>query len=89
MKVHNRGTKSTTIHHSKLTYDYNSEQKEIKDDRSSLEIFPNSTVDYAPNLNVHKNKLILYKKITNCVLTVTHTHGKTVINLGTIEENKD
>jgi len=88
MKVHNRGTKPTTIHHSKLTFDYNSQHKEIEDERSSLEMLTDSTGDFNPNLNLHKDDLIIHGKITNCKLTVKHTHGEKVIDLGTIEENK-
>jgi len=88
MKVHNRGSKPTTIHHSKLTFDYNSQHKETVDDRASLEISPNSTEDFSPHLNLHKDDLVIYDKITSCILTVTHTHGKMVIDLGTIEEIK-
>ena len=88
MKVHNRGSKPTTIYHSKLTFNYNSQHKEIEYDRGHLEILPDRTEDFNPNLNLHKDDLIIYDKITNCVLTITHTHGKTVINLGTIEEYK-
>jgi len=88
MKVHNRGTKPTTIHHSKLTFNYNSEPKEKEDDRISLEILPDRTEDFSPSLNLHKDDLIIHGKITNCKLTVKHTHGEKVIDLGTIEENK-
>ena len=88
MKVHNRGSKPTTIYHSKLTFNYNSQHKEIEYDRGHLEVLPDRTEDFNPNLNLHKDDLIIYDKITNCVLTITHTHGKTVINLGTIEEYK-
>jgi len=87
MKVHNRGTKPTTIHHSKLTFNYNSEPKE-EDGRISLEILPDRTEDFSPSLNLHKDDLIIHGKITNCKLMVKHTHGKKVIDLGTIEENK-
>ena len=89
MKVHNRGSKPTTIYHSKLTFNYNSQHKEIEYDRGHLEILPDRTEDFNPNLNLHKDDLIIYDKITDCVLTITHTHGKTVINLGTIEEYKN
>jgi len=88
MKVHNRGTKPTTIHHSKLTFNYNSEPKEKEDDRISLEILPDRTEDFSPSLNLHKDDFIIHGKITNCKLMVKHTHGKKVIDLGTIEENK-
>ena len=88
MKVHNRGTKSTTIHYSKLTFNYNSKRREIEDDRISLEIPPDNTKDFSPNLNVHESDLVIHDKITNCVLTVKHTHGTAVLNLGIIEEYK-
>ena len=88
MKVHNRGTKPTTIYHSKLTFNYNSEHKETEDDRSRLEVLPDRTEHFSPNLNLFKTDLIIHDKITNCALTIKHTHGKTVINLGTIEEYK-
>ena len=88
MKVHNRGTKPTTIHHSTLTFNYNSEPKKIEDETNPLEIPPNSTVDYYPNLHLHKNDLIIHGKITNCKLMVKHTHDEKMIDLGTIEENK-
>jgi len=60
----------------------------ITDDRSSTEVPANSTVDYQPSLNLHKDEMILYDKITNCVLTTKHTHGAIVHNLGTIEQLK-
>jgi len=85
-KAHNKGTKATTIYYSRLAFNYNSESMAITDDRSSTEVPANSTVDYQPSLNLHKSEMILYDKITNCVLTTKHTHGKKVYNLGTIEE---
>lgn len=88
MKIHNRGSKPTTIHHSKLTFNYNSEPKEIEDDRISLEIPPDNTEDFSPNLNLHKDDLIIHNKITNCKLMLKHTHGEKTIDLGTVEENK-
>jgi len=88
LKAHNQGTKSTTIYHSKLTFNYNSEQKETIDEKSSFEVPPNSTVDFYPNLNIHSNELVIRNKITDCVLTVKHTFGKKVHNLGTIEQLK-
>jgi len=87
-KAHNKGTKSTTIYHSKLTFNYNSEQKETVDEKSSFEVPPNSTVDFYPNLNIHSSEFVLHGKITNCVVTVKHTFGKKVRNLGTIEQLK-
>ena len=89
MKVHNRGSKPTTIYHSKLDFNYNSKHREMVDDRSTFEVVPDSTSDFYPNLNLHKDDLILQNKITKCVLTITHTYGKAIINLGTIEENKN
>ena len=87
-KTHNKGTKATTIYYSRLDFKYNSEPMKITDDRSSTDVPVNSTVDYQPNLNLHKSDGILYDKITNCVLTIKHTHGKKVYNLGTIDEYK-
>ena len=89
MKVHNRGSKPTTIHKTKLTFDYDSQSKDIEDERSPLEVLPDRTETFTPNSNIHEDDYIIHDKITNCVLTVEHTHGKNVINLGTIKENKD
>ena len=84
MKVHNKGTKPTTIHHTKLSFDYNSEHHELENDIRCA-ISPNSTVDYSPSMHLHKDDLIIIGQITNCVLIVKHTHGKTKFKLGTIE----
>ena len=87
MKVHNRGTKPTTIHHSKLTFSYESKHHEVEND-ASFDILPNSTIDYSPSLNIHNSELVIHRKITDCVLTANHTHDKKMIDLGTIEEHK-
>ena len=84
MKVHNKGTKSTTIHYSKLSFNYNSEPHEIEN-QGTFDIPPNSTVDYYPSLNIHKDDYIINRQITNCVLIAKHTHGEKKIKLGTIE----
>ena len=89
LKAHNKGTKATTIYYSRLDFNYNSESRVITDDRSSAKVPANSTVDYQPSLNLHKDEIILYDKITNCVLTTKHTHGTIVHNLGTIEQLKN
>ena len=87
MKVHNKGTKPTTIHHTRLSFDYNSEHHELENNTSHT-VPPNSTVDYSPHMYLHKDDGEIYGQITNCVLTVTHTHGENTYNLGTIEEYK-
>jgi len=87
-KAHNKGTKATTIHYSRLDFNYNSEPMTLTDDKSSTKVPANDTVDYQPNLILHKSGGIFYDKITNCVLTIKHTHGKKVYNLGTIDEYK-
>jgi len=86
-KAHNKGTKSTTIYHTKLSFTFNSKKHEIESD-SSVDIPPNSTVDFCPNLNVHESELVIRVKITDCVLTAKHTFGEKVHNLGTIEQLK-
>jgi len=88
IKIHNRGTKPTTIHYSKLTFNYNSKHREIEDDNGHFEIPPDNTVDYYPDMRLHKDELVIHDKITNCVLTVKDTHDTTVLYLGTIEEEK-
>ena len=87
MKVHNKGTKPTTIHHTRLSFDYNSEHHELEND-TRCAISPNSTVDYSPTMHLHKDDFVIYGQITNCVLTVKHTHGEKKFKLGTIEEYK-
>jgi len=89
IKVHNKGSKSTTIHTSKLTFDYDSKPHEIVDDRTSFDVSPNSTIIFNPSLNKHTKDLVIHGKITNCELMVIHTHGEKMIDLGTIEENKN
>ena len=74
-KAHNKGTKATTIYYSRLDFNYNSKSRAITDDRSSARVPANSTVNYQPSMNLHKDEIILYDKITNCVLTTKHTHG--------------
>ena len=88
MKVHNKGSKSTTIHTSKLTFDYDSKPREIVDDRTSFDVSPNSTIIFNPNLIKHTKDLVIHGRITNCELMVIHTHGEKMIDLGTIEEYK-
>ena len=86
-KAHNQGTKSTTIYHTKLSFTFNLKKHEIEDDRA-IDIPPSSTVNFFPNLNIHSSNLILRDKIIDCVLTVKHTFGKKVHNLGTIKQLK-
>ncbi len=86
-KAHNQGTKSTTIYHTKLSFTFNLKKHETEDNRS-IDIPPSSTVDFDPSLNIHSSDLVLRDKITDCVLTVKHTFGKKVHNLGTIEQLK-
>ena len=86
-KAHNQGTKSTTIYHTKLSFTFNLKKHETEDN-TSVDIPPSSTVDFFPNLNIHESDLVLRNKITDCVLTVKHTFGKKVHNLGTIEQLK-
>ena len=89
LKAHNKGTKATTIYYSRLDFNYNSKSRAITDDRSSARVPANSTVNYQPSMNLHKDEIILYDKITNCVLTTKHTHGTIVHNLGTVEQLKN
>ena len=86
-KAHNQGTKSTTIYHTKLSFTFNL-KKHKTESNTSINIAPSSTVDFSPSLNIHSGNLILRDKITDCVLTVKHTFGKKVHNLGTIEQHK-
>ena len=86
-KAHNQGTKSTTIYHTKLSFTFNLKKQEIESN-TTIDIPPSSTVNFYPNLAIHSSDLILRDKITDCVLTVKHTFGKKVHNLGTIEQLK-
>lgn len=86
MKIHNKGTKPTTIHHTKLTFNYNSKQMELDDDTISLEIPPHSTTTFYPSLNLSRAKLIIHGEITDCILTINHTYDTKVLDLGTIKE---
>lgn len=88
MKTHNKGSKSTTIHHSVLTFNYDGKQHKVEDKQNHYVIPPSSTVDFYPQLNLHKKELLIYEKITDCVLTIDHTFDQEIINLGTIEEYK-
>ena len=87
MKAHNRGSKSTTIYRTTLKFNYNSKPHKIEND-TSVKIPPDDTVDFIPNLNLRKNDIEIHDKITDCELTIDHTHDKNIINLGTIEEYK-
>ena len=86
-KAHNQGTKSTTIYHTKLSFTFNLKKHETESD-TPIDIPPSSTVNFYPNLAIHSSDLVLRDKITDCVLTVKHTFGKKVHNLGTIEQLK-
>jgi len=46
MKAHNKGSKSTTIHHSALTFNYDGKQHKVEDKVNHYVIPPNSTVDF-------------------------------------------
>ena len=87
LRAHNQGTKSTTIYHTKLSFTFNLKKHETESD-TPIDIPPSSTVDFYSNLAIHSSDLILRDKITDCVLTVKHTFGKKVHNLGTIEQLK-
>ena len=86
-KAHNQGTKSTTIYHTKLSFTFNLKKREIESS-TAIDIPASSTVNFYPNLAIHSSDLVLRDKITDCVLTVKHTFGKKVHNLGTIEQLK-
>ena len=88
MKTHNKGSKSTTIHHSSLTFNYDGKQHQVEDKLNHNVIPPNSTVDFYPQLHLHKEDLLTNEKITDCVLTIDHTFDQEIINLGTIKEYK-
>jgi len=86
-KAHNQGTKSTTIYHTKLSFTFNLKKHETEN-TTSVNVPASSTVAFSPGMNIHSGKLILRDKITDCVLTVKHTFGKKIHNLGTIEQHK-
>ena len=88
MKAHNKGSKSTTIHHSALTFNYNGKQHKVEDKLNHYVIPPSSTVDFWPQLNLHREELLIREKIIDCVLTIDHTFDQEIISLGKIEENK-
>jgi len=88
MKTHNKGSKSTTIHHSTLTFNYDGKQHKVEDKQSHNIIPPNSTLDFWPQLNLRREELLINEKITDCVLTIDHTFDQETINLGKIEEYK-
>ena len=88
MKAHNKGSKSTTIHHSALTFNYEGKQHKVEDKVNHNVIPPNSTVDFWPQLNLHREELLINEKIIDCVLTIDHTFGQEIISLGKIEEHK-
>ncbi len=88
MKTHNKGSKSTTIHHSTLTFNYDGKQHKVEDKQNHYIVPPNSTVDFYPRLDLHKEELLMRGKITDCVLTIDHTFDQEIINLGKIEEYK-
>ncbi len=87
LKVHNKGSKSTTIHHTDLTFDYKEKKKTIIGE-GVFTITPDSTQEVYPRLNLRKDDLRIYDQIQNCVLRIHHTHGKTDFKLGTIKELK-
>ena len=87
LKAHNKGSKSTTIHHTELTFDYNEKKKTIIGE-GVFTIESDSTQKVCPQLNLRKDDLRIYDEIQNCVLRIHHTHGKTDFKLGTIKESK-
>jgi len=87
LKVHNKGSKSTTIHNIDLTFKYKDEEKTIAGE-GIFTILADSTQQVSPRLNLHKDDLRIYDQIQNCVLKIYHTHGKTDFNLGTIKDIK-
>jgi len=89
IKIHNKGTKPTTIHYSKLAFDYNSKHMEVEANNVSLVISPHSTITFHPSLNLAKAKLIIHGEITNCVLTINHTYDTKELDLGTIKQYQD
>jgi len=87
IKVHNKGSRPTTIHHAKLSFNYNSKNQVVEYD-GHIEVPPDYTAEFYPQLNLHKDELVIYGQITNCVLTVDHTHDSTPLDLGTIKQMK-
>ena len=88
MQIHNKGSKSTTIHHSALTFNYDGKQHKVEGKQYHNVIPPSSTVDFYPQLNLPKEELLIHEKITDCVLTIEHTFDQEIISLGKIEEYK-
>ncbi len=86
LKVHNKGSKSTTIHHMDLTFDYKEKKKTIIGE-GVFTIAPDSTQTVYPQLNLRKDDLRINDQIQNCVLRIYHTHGKTDFELGIIKES--
>ncbi len=87
LNVHNKGSKSTTIHNTELTFDYKEKKKTIIGE-GIFTIESDSTQKVYPQLNLRKDDLRIYDQIQNCVLRIYHTHGKTDFKLGTIKESK-
>ena len=85
LKAHNKGTKSTTIHGSELSFTYKGQKRKLDSD-SSLSIPDNATNVFYPNFNLRKDELRISGQIESCVLTITHTHGKKKVKLETIKE---
>ncbi|PIN83995.1 MAG: hypothetical protein COW26_00635 [Nitrosopumilales archaeon CG15_BIG_FIL_POST_REV_8_21_14_020_33_23] len=87
LKVHNKGTKSTTIHQSVLSFRYQNREKTITDNQN-ITLAPNTTEPVYPRLNLRRDELEIDDKIESCVLTLHHTHGKKSIKLGIISLEK-
>lgn len=87
LTAHNKGAKSTTIHRTELTFEYNKVKKMINSDIAFI-MTPSSTQILHSFSNLDKNDLRIYDKIQNCILIIYHTYGKINLNLGTIEEYK-
>ena len=78
--VNNRGTRSTTIHTSNLSFIFEDKPLNSKSTTTYF-IHPDSSEKISIHFNIRKEEFSQNKNIDNGLLKLIHTHGKESIQL--------
>lgn len=88
VRADNKGERSTTIHNAKLSFKYEGKihDLELGDYMVPITINPSSSVSQHFMFNLPKKEMLIKDRITNCKITLIHTHDSKMIPIGEILE---
>ncbi len=89
-KIHNRGSRHTTIHDWDLAFEYNNEKFKINNNNygNPFQVNADSTRSQYFILNIKKEKGPFKDYVKNCALTMYHTFGEITVPCEKIKESK-